>query len=98
MKELKEEAIAFMKRDFLFRVKHYEKITGNKDEYYWKWMGTPRIAEHLGLTCNKTRLLLKSLVKEGKLTCSKSSNILIWAPIEIEGFKQHTFKDYFYKV
>lgn len=97
-KSIKDEAIAFMIKDFLFRVKHYEKITHNEDEYYWKWIGTSRIADHLGIRNQNLRPLLKSLLKEGKLTMRKLSNVCLWAPTEIKGFKQHKFADYFQKV
>jgi hypothetical protein len=69
-----------------------------KSEYYYKWFWTWHLVPLLNISCSKLRYRLSKLEKLGFVKAKRSPNGIGWSAININGFKQHQFEDYYCRV
>ncbi len=81
----------------LFHERRQDSDQNYKSNYWWKWTGNWQLAQIMNWDVTSLRKMCKEMEQKGLLHSKKMSNMLMWA-CEIDGYVQHQFQDYYYKV
>lgn len=95
---MEEKLIKCIRDNFLKRVDEDERDStyGEYDgvKYYYKWMPTWDLMKETNMKASVIRYQLNKLEKQRLVHSKRRHNYILWA-VEIEGFEQHQFSDYY---
>lgn len=63
-------------------------------DYYYKWIGTTKVASVCGMNLQKIRLRLKLMESKNMVKSKRNSNWIDWVVIDVPGYKQHKMVDF----
>ncbi|MEO9884033.1 MAG: hypothetical protein ABJG33_00205 [Balneola sp.] len=65
----------------------------------YKWIHTRLIADYMDKKLSWVRYRLNKIEKTGLIKCKRvSTNNCLWSMTSIEGYKEGSYSDYFYKI